>query len=71
MTKSDQPRAVLVRFDSYGRPFIDIFTANFADKIFVLQLQQTHEKAPRVIPKKPRLDSIPAAVAAISLVTVS
>jgi hypothetical protein len=47
MTKSNQPRAVLVRLDSYRREIMDIFTANLADKISVSQLQHTHKKAPR------------------------
>jgi hypothetical protein len=47
MTKSNRPRDVSVRLDSYRRAIMDIFTANLADKIFVLQLQHTHKKTPR------------------------
>jgi hypothetical protein len=48
MTKSNRPRDVSVELQSYRRAIIDISPANLADKIFVLQLQHTHEKAPRL-----------------------
>jgi hypothetical protein len=57
MTKSNRQRDVSVRLDSHHPGIGGTLTANLADKIFALQLQQhTHEKAPRFIQKKPRLD---------------
>jgi hypothetical protein len=44
---------------------MDIFTANLADKRFVLLLQHAHEKAPQFMQKNRGWIIIPAAVAAI------
>jgi hypothetical protein len=56
MTKSNRQRDVSVRLDSHHPGIGGTFTANLADKILALQLQHAHEKAPRFIQKKPRLD---------------
>jgi hypothetical protein len=56
MTKSNRRRDVSVRLASHHPGIGGTFTANLADKILALQLQHAHEKAPRFIQKKPRLD---------------